>query len=34
VVSSKSQHSITRLTQEMALLKEKIRKAEDKNPTV
>jgi hypothetical protein len=29
VVSSKSQHSITRLTQEMALLKEKMKKAAD-----
>ena len=30
VVSSKSQHSITRLTQELALLKDKMKKAEDK----
>jgi hypothetical protein len=34
VVSSKSQHSITRLTQELALLKEKMKKAEDKEKTV
>jgi hypothetical protein len=34
VVSSKSQHSITRLTQELALLKEKMKKAEEKEKNV
>jgi hypothetical protein len=34
VVSSKSQHSITRLTQELALMKEKMKKAENKKKGV
>jgi len=34
VVSSKSHHSITRLTQEMAMLKEKMKKAEEKKQNI